>query len=209
LYCAVASTTQTTFFKVPIDTGRAEPVGVFPGPWDVRGVSRDGRFLALSENNRFARWEIGEDKPVFGSGEAWASGGEWIVRRTPGVGGGPGSVEIREANNDSAAWRRLVDLPVSNGNLTDDGKSFIYTKTDPDGRRGFYRVATGGGEPQRLGDIPFNGTPSLSADGRHFSTLFSTRENGQTDYFLLENFIPRAAAPAKPGAASVTCFLVC
>jgi WD40 repeat protein len=211
LYCASTDTLQTTFFKVPVDPGRAEAVRVFPGIVTIEGFTRDRRLLIRSADNRIARWEVGGDEPVFGSQTisdltpGGRDGDEWVFRRSPGAAVGTGSIEIREANNESAAWRHLVDMPVMGPRVGEEGRSVFYTKPDPDGRRGLYRVATAGGEPQRLGDIavPSNAQQpvEVSPDGRHFLTSFQNRENGQLDYFLLENFIPRTPAPAKPAAA--------
>ena len=81
-----------------------------------------------------------------------------------------------------------------------DGNWVLHSNRD-----GLYRIATDGGEPQRLGDYP---TPyilasslSISPDGRRF-IVHAVRERGRWtgDYWVLENFLP--AAPGIPAAVN-------
>jgi Tol biopolymer transport system component len=75
-----------------------------------------------------------------------------------------------------------------------DGKWVLYQNVDSTGRPGLFRTPIAGGSPERLGDLPNNGTAGsffFSPDGRQVLAL----ADKPADYELsvLENFV----APVK------------
>ena len=90
-----------------------------------------------------------------------------------------------------------------------DGNWVVYHDVDAAGKGGLYRIASEGGQPQRLGDFPTTGpviwmvsSLSISPDGRRF-LVHAPRERRRTgDYWVLENFLP--AASGIPAAVNKT-----
>jgi hypothetical protein len=85
-----------------------------------------------------------------------------------------------------------------------DGNWVVFHDRDDVGKDGLYRIATAGGEPQRLGDYP-TGRPtsaiSIYRDGRRF--IVHAPKGPQAlarDFWVLENFLPSAAATATAPA---------
>lgn len=81
------------------------------------------------------------------------------------------------------------------------GTLFFYRDTDAAGNEGLFRVATSGGQPERLGDLPPEKGPGqvgcaaggclrISPDGRKIlADVHTTRE-----LWMLENFEPKQQA---------------
>jgi hypothetical protein len=100
-------------------------------------------------------------------------------------------------------WRKLAPgRRVYALDFTLDGNWRVFTGQDADGKEGLFRVATSGGQPERLGDIPnrsLNGDISVSPDGKtFFADTINSRET-----WVLENFEPKQEV-AKPALASRT-----
>jgi len=77
-----------------------------------------------------------------------------------------------------------------------DGKWIFYHDKDAAGKDGLYRMATGGGAPERLGDFPsgnVRGTMRISPDGRRIIAL-TAADNVPLERWLLENFEPKQQA---------------
>jgi hypothetical protein len=108
-------------------------------------------------------------------------------------------IRVRAGDGD---WRWLVKRRVEPGlpnarlpiRFSPDGDWVVYHDHDGSGRDGLYRVATAGGEPQRLGDYP---TPlptsalTIGRDGRRFIVHAPARDpQPSRDYWVLDNFLP-------------------
>jgi dipeptidyl aminopeptidase/acylaminoacyl peptidase len=196
-------------FSVSLESGRAETRGTLRRRGNIEQMTSDDEnivFYDRATNARF-EWEIatGEQRVVsfYRSEDA-----RWSLR-------GWRPIEIRPAT-DGTDWRPLVPRsfvpPGGYGvvRFSPDGEWVLYYDRDRDGQHGLYRVATEGGQPQRLGDYPpagrtpvLNGSAlSISRDGRRF-IVHATRERRWTgDYWILENFLP--VVPATSAAAAKT-----
>jgi len=79
--------------------------------------------------------------------------------------------------------------------VTPDGNWIYFHGADPYGKNGLFRVATGGGTPERLGDFPvqsISGTMKISPDARKvIASVFDSSNGFET--WSLENFVPAEA----------------
>jgi hypothetical protein len=187
-------------FSVSLDSGRAEIRGTVPLGWVIEQMTADDRKIVFYQRgtNSLFEWEIatGEQRAVslYRSEDA-----RWSLSRRFGA----DSIQIRPAA-DGADWRPLLARSSGPGarvvQFSPDGNWVLHYNRD-----GLYRIATDGGEPQRLGDYP---TPyitasslSISPDGRRF-IVHAVRERGRWtgDYWVLENFLP--PAPGLPAVVN-------
>jgi serine/threonine protein kinase/WD40 repeat protein len=174
--------------SISIDSGRVERLGPVP---HQRGftlplfASRNGKAIYLDTyTGMIARWEIGTQQETV-LGRAWAASPDerWLGRWERDV------IEIRPMSGGD--WRTLVSLknwsPIA---FTPDGNWVVYCNTDEGVKQGLFRVATSGGEPERLGDLP-SGSKfpllSISPDGQKI--IADTRE--PVELWMLENFEPK------------------
>jgi hypothetical protein len=118
----------------------------------------------------------------------------WLLRGTGK------SVEIRPlAGGD---WKPLVSRLTPGGHVdfTSDGRWLLYQDADLTGKPILSRVASTGGQPERLGSFPTeagSGTMRISPDGR--KVMVAAGEYGTAyELWSLENFVP---AGLKPGSA--------
>ena len=222
LFCTRVSVTgeQLEILSVPFESGRSETRGTLRRGLVIEQVTTDDRKVVFFDiaTNRRLEWEIAtgqqRDIPFYRSED-----GRWSLS-------GWDSIRIRPAT-DSTDWRLLIarvlrsadglvgaqaqQIRVPNGGLnmsivrfSPDGNWVAYHDQDAAGKDGLYRIASDGGQPQRLGDYP---TPyssvsslSISPDGRRF-LVHAPRERRRTgDYWVLENFLP--AAPGIPAAVN-------
>ncbi len=173
--------------SISIDSGRAERLGPVP---DLHGFnlplffSRDGKAIYMDTQAGIARWEIGaQQETVMDRASAASPDARWVGRWENGV------IEIRPMSGGD--WRTLVSLknwsPIA---FTPDGNWVVYCNTDEGVKQGLFRVATSGGEPERLGDLP-SGSKfpllSISPDGQKI--IADTRE--PVELWMLENFEPK------------------
>jgi hypothetical protein len=101
-------------------------------------------------------------------------------------------IEIRPmAGGD---WRTLApDTKLARDVLTADGNWIVYTGLEATGKTGLFRVATSGGEPRRLGELPTTNFLShmwMSPDGQAVIAEFQTSH----EIWMLENFEPKQQA---------------
>jgi len=144
------------------------------------------------------RWEIATGQETIldrfpqGVVELVSQDERWLVRWDKQ------NIEIRPiAGGD---WKRLVsnkDLFTGHVNFTADGNWLLYHDLDSAGKHSLFRVASAGGQPERLGDFPTSsesGSIEISPDGRQ--VIVASGEGG-TGYELwsLENFVPPAPKP--------------
>ena len=90
-------------------------------------------------------------------------------------------------------WKPLISGVVLRDPpfIMPDGMWVLYQNVDTTGKPGLFRVSIAGGSPERLGDLPFNGSAGsffFSSDGKQILTLAEK----PADYGLsvLENFVP-------------------
>ena len=91
-------------------------------------------------------------------------------------------------------WKSLASGNCWPYATTPDGNWVLYRNIDAAGKHSLFRVPTGGGQPQRLGEFPVQSVSQgmwLSPDGRQLLVLDSDWR--RYDLWVLENFVPSAS----------------
>jgi hypothetical protein len=177
--------------SISTDTGRAESLGALPDGFREASpmlISRDDVAIYFSSSKLgLVRWEPGSSTwttVAEGPGFRTPSPDErWVVRSENG------KEEIRPmAGGD---WRPLApDTKAARDVLTADGNWLVYTGLEATGKTGLFRVATSGGEPTRLGELPttnFLSNMWMSPDGQTVFADFQTSH----EIWMMENFEPK------------------
>jgi Tol biopolymer transport system component len=91
-------------------------------------------------------------------------------------------MEINDADGSTTFWT-----------FTRDGNSIVYHDTDSEGKHALFRVAAGGGEPERLGDFPARagsyGSLDFTPDGH--TLIAAIGDYVVPEVWSIENFVPR------------------
>jgi hypothetical protein len=209
IYCSEPGRGKTVILSIALDSGRAEKVGELDGTRLLFFLSADDRFLytAKMEGPTSHEWEIGTDHEKL-SNVFRTPDGRWAY----GMGSENGRrfITARRADIDGQAPKRLADLNTQASpnfapvpvRITEDGQWLIFSNKDSDGKTALYRVATTGGEPQRLADFP---SPDLfnmvvvSPDGKRM-IVGSSGPPRKIEFWALENFLPGTSPTAATGA---------
>jgi hypothetical protein len=197
LFCARAVDGDTEVVAVSLDSGRIEPQGRLRGQMSLHQITSDDRSLTFLDGPGFVEWEIGtqNQRP---SRFYRSDDRRWSMT----VGPEQPAIRIRPGDGNGD-WRLLVNrnVPVPSNaaipvRFSPDGDWVVYHDRDGSGRDGLYRVATAGGEPQRLGDYPTrlpSSVLTISRDGRRFIMHAPARDpQPSRDYWMLDNFLPVA-----------------
>ena len=95
-------------------------------------------------------------------------------------------------------WKSLISLDFTiQFNAMPDGNWILYHGVDAAKKHGLFRVATAGGQAERLGDFPTNsleGALEISPDGHKVMVAVDDYETGY-ELWSLENFVPPAPKP--------------
>jgi len=183
--------------SISTETGRAQRLAEFPRPEEGSSaplfLSHDDHSLYALSTKGLIRWEVGAagwtmvtEAPNLMRDQFTAIAspdGRWITRRKDG------KVEIRPITGGD--WRPLISIASPNQMaFTADGNWLLYHDRDAAGKDGLFRVATTGGDPERLGDFPavsVRGWMWISPDGQKIvADAFNPQE-----IWMLENFEPR------------------
>jgi tricorn protease-like protein len=182
--------------SISTDSGHVERLGSLPSFRNPVVLSHDGRAIYLSSqfSHELVRWEIGtqETTTVDRSPGLLISDGvvspdeRWITRREKW------NIEIRPMLGGD--WKPLVSQKAAQHiAFTPDGNWLIYSADDAAGKPAIFRVATTGGQPERIGEFPATEALrflSISPDGQKIvATVFNP-----SDIWLLENFEPKKQA---------------
>jgi len=203
LFCAENEMGKTDIFSIAADSGRVERLHTLPGsPLFGPLSSRDDQALYMFRGDfvkegELLRWEIATQR-------------ETVLERFPAGAYGLVSlderwvVEVDEHRNlkirptAGGDWKPLLSDPhAGHFNVTPDGNWLLYHTVDSAGKHGLYRVATAGGEPERLGDFPTNtpdGSLYISPDGRKVMVAAGEYDTVY-ELWSLENFVPPAPKP--------------
>ena len=191
---------STDILSIALDSGRSERLGSVPGRGlmlPIPGPDDQAVYLGIPQRG-LLRWDIGTRQETL-LDPNWTNGsfdrpnvspdGGWLARIEKG------NLEVRSlAGGD---WRPLLPLRAdSQSGFSPDGKWVFYHGVDAAEKDGLYRVATTGGSPQRLGEIPLNklnGMLSISPNGRKIIAL-GVDVNVRDEARLLENFEPKQQA---------------
>jgi len=205
LWCSSPGPDGASIISVNPDSNQGEKVRLFANTFrDPHAVSPDGRFMNMADFRpgspaRHMRWEVGSDSetvlPGFPSPD-----GRWVLRFIQPEGKGR-EIQIRRTDGDEDVWKTAATLLVPSFALgpvpvrfTHNGEWLIYANADPQGKFGLYRVATSGGEPQRLGDFPTSTSESflaVSPDGRQFILQGPPKHASTPEFYQVENFLPK------------------
>jgi hypothetical protein len=211
LFCARLFGSGLQVVSISLDSGRTEIRGTLRRHEVVVQMRTDDRAIVFYDGatNSHVEWDIvtGEERTLrfYRSEDArWTLSGSMDTSQRH-------AASIRPATGESE-WRLLMARRVPPGypapvRFSPDGEWVVYHDRDAAGKNGLYRIATTGGEPQRLGDYP-TGFPSsvlsISNDGRRFivhAPKPPAQRKGQ-EHWVLENFLPTAEAAAAPVAKS-------
>jgi Tol biopolymer transport system component len=191
---------ETELISVSVDSGAVERIATLPGSRFLLATSRDGQTFFFSGN----AWLLGANEPPLfrwdrATGQettmepasqdqrliSVSADGQWIARLLDGT------VSIRPSAGGD--WKPLasgvtIKLPPV---FLPDGRWLLYQTVDSTGRGGVFRVPLTGGNSERLGDLPNNGSPGtfvFSPDGR--KVIAVAEKPADYGLSLLENFVP-------------------
>jgi Tol biopolymer transport system component len=202
LFCTEHRADKEDIFTIAADSGQVEHLATVPEvALFVTLPSRDDRALYMfrggnGDAGELLRWEIATQRETplekfpldtFG----WVSQDErWLM------GMDKQGLKIRPVSGGD--WKPLVSLDFTiQFNTTPDGNWIFYHGVDSAKKHGLFRVATAGGQPERLGDFPTNsqtGALEISPDGRKVMVSAHDYETGY-ELWSLENFVPPAPKP--------------
>jgi WD40 repeat protein len=189
-------------FSISVDSGRVEQLGSITSvlPY-LFFASRDDRALYFlrEPDHELIQWEINTQQamslgriPGFGCGNG---GGctpnpdeHWMARRDKAA------IEIRPTPGGD--WKPLLSVNPTQMGFSGDGNWLLYHDLDAAGRQSLFRVATAGGQPERVGDFPTvtrHGSLNISPDGKKVVAEARITE----ELWLLENFEPKQPAARK------------
>ncbi len=184
----------TEVLSISIDSGRVERLGSLPGMNPLLFTSPDDRAIYMrrwTPKDELIRWEIGtqqtttlDQSPGLILEGAASPDERWVARQEKG------KIEIRPLSGGD--WKPLSSFGgINQIAFTHDGNWLLYHDVDAAGKQSLFRVATAGGQPQRLGDFPsdsLSGYLWISPDGKKI--IAQTGNAAET--WLLENFVPAA-----------------
>jgi len=206
LFCGMSSLLDRAMevFSLSVDSGRVEQLGSITSvlPY-LFFASRDDRTLYFlrEPDHELIQWEINTQQatslgriPGFGCGNG---GGctpnpdeHWMARRDKAA------IEIRPTPGGN--WKPLISVDPTQMGFSGDGNWLLYHDRDAAGKECLFRVATAGGQPERVGDFPTairRGSLNISPDGKKVVAEARITE----ELWLLENFEPKQPAARKAG----------
>ncbi len=191
---------ETDLISIALDSGAVEKIATFSGSRFLLSVARDEQAFFFAGNAWLLgiyeppvmRWDratqlettiepTSEDRRLI----SVSPDGRLIARLLDGV------ASVRPVNGSS--WKALVSgvSPRTPPFVMPDGKWALYQAADSAGHPALFRVPTSGGDSERLGVLPNNGSGSaffFSADGRQ--VLAVSEKPADYGLSVLEGFIP-------------------
>lgn len=182
---------NTRLISIAVDSGQAKTLRSWPDLRFGYSVSTDSSTIygfkayggtltswsiATGQEIAFRREPGQKETPVNVSPD-----GRWLVGRPS-----PREFSIRAAAGGQ--WRTFANNVGFQRAFSPDGEWFYYPATDGSGHNSFYRIASSGGTPERLGDFPTRltaGSLAISPDGRKFVVAtFDT----MGEWWVLQNY---------------------
>jgi Tol biopolymer transport system component len=193
LFCTLhTSPTSTEVMSISTESGRVEPMGSMPGDSVAMFAGRDDRsiYMTLRPNSEMVRFEIatrqvtslGRARGTMVGYDVASPDERWISRVENG------RAEARPMAGGE--WKLMYSGRGSQMAFAPDGNWFYYHGRDEASKQGFYRVPSGGGKAERLGDFPSAnrvGLMNVSPDGRQVVA----EAQKALDTWVLENFEPK------------------
>jgi Tol biopolymer transport system component len=203
LFCSDRADQTTEIVSISVDSGEVARLHSFSGKalW-IDNPSHDDQSLYMVRGldipgGQTVRWDIASQQETLLDqypDQTWglmSSDERWLIRMN-----GKG-VEIRPMSGGD--WKQLLSrlTQVGHVDFTPDGQWFLYQDVDSTGKPILSRVASAGGQPERLGDFPTSapsGTMRISPDGS--KVIVAAGEYGTAyEMWSLENFVPPAPKP--------------
>jgi dipeptidyl aminopeptidase/acylaminoacyl peptidase len=203
LFCGDRADQTTELDSIAVESGEITRLHSFSGKalW-IDYPSRDDQSLYIirgpeTAGGKMVRWDIAPQQETLVDqypDETWgeiSSDERWLIRLNDK------SLEIRPMSGGD--WKPLVTRFFGGGHVdfTADGNWLLYHDRDSNGKPILSRVASAGGQPERLGDFPTKvggGTMRISPDGS--KVIVAAGEYGTAyEMWSLENFVPPAPKP--------------
>jgi Tol biopolymer transport system component len=203
LFCSDRVDQTTEIVSILVDSGEVTRLHPFSGKalW-IDYPSHDNQSLYMvmgswDTGGQTVRWDIASQQETLldqYQSQTWveiSSDERWLIRLNGK------SVEIRPISGGD--WKPLVSHLNQGGQVgfTADGNWLLYHDADSTGKPILSRVASTGGQPERLGDFPTkaaSGTMRISPDGS--KVMVAAGEYGTAyEMWSLENFVPPAPKP--------------
>ena len=182
----------TDVVSVSTDSGHVERVGAVTSGGIPFFAGHDDGSLYIAQGDSLIRWQINTGQkttldriPGYPFGGVPIPNEHWMARRDKDT------IEIRSMSGGD--WKPLISLDPTQMAFTADGSWLLYHDSDVAGKQSLFRVATAGGQPQRIGDFPAaskEGRLNISPDGKK---IIAEAPTG-TEVWLLENFEPKKPA---------------
>ncbi|HUD56146.1 MAG TPA: hypothetical protein VMR02_13025 [Terracidiphilus sp.] len=203
LFCSDRADQTTEIFSISVNSGEVTRLHSLSGKgfW-IDHPSHDDQSLYMvrgesEPGGQMVRWDIASQQETLLDqypDQTWgemSSDERWLIRMNRK------SVEIRPMSGGD--WKPLVShiTQVGHVDFTPDGQWFLYHDADSTGKPILSRVASAGGQPERLGEFPTSvpsGTMRISPDGS--KVMVAAGEYGTAyEMWSLENFVPSAPKP--------------
>jgi Tol biopolymer transport system component len=203
LFCSDRADQTTEIVSIAVDSSEVTRLHSFSGKalW-IDNPSHDNQSLYMVRGvdipgGQTVRWDIASQQETLLDqypDHTWgltSSDERWLIRMN-----GKG-VDIRPISGGD--WKPLLSqlTQVGHVDFTADGQWFLYQDRDSNGKPILSRVASAGGQPERLGDFPTSapsGTMRISPDGS--KVIVAAGEYGTAyEMWSLENFVPAAPKP--------------
>jgi len=203
LFCSDRADQTTEIFSISVNSGEVTRLHSLSGKgfW-IDHPSHDDQSLYMvrgesEPGGQMVRWDIASQQETLLDqypDQTWgemSSDERWLIRMNRK------SVEIRPMSGGD--WKPLVShiTQVGHVDFTPDGQWFLYHDADSTGKPILSRVASAGGQPERLGEFPTSvpsGTMRISPDGS--KVMVAAGEYGTAyEMWSLENFVPPAPKP--------------
>jgi len=202
LFCSDKADKASEIVSIAADSGEIDRLHSFSDSIWIDYLSHDDKSLyivkgGIDAGGQMVRWEVAshqetvlEQFPPQSWGEM-SSDERWLIRATAK------NLDIRPLSGGD--WKPLVSRLTQSGHVdfTSDGQWVLYHDADSTGKPAVFRVATAGGQPERVGEFPTSapsGTMRISPDGSKVMVAAGEYENGY-ELWSLENFVPPAPKP--------------
>jgi hypothetical protein len=202
LFCKEENRGKADVLSIAVDSGDVARLGSLPGTGPVIITpSLDDKALYIFPDEAVMRWEIATQREtviakITGLIFWWVVSPDerWLIHAKT-----QRQIELRPLTGGDWGPLLSTESDLHDLGFTPDGNWLFYTDVNSAGRSSLFRIATAGGQPERLGDLPIGSSGSLlqiSSDQR--TVIFAVQDSPrETEMWSLENFEPVTAKGAK------------